>query len=85
MEALETGIVALIVAASILYSAWRLTSAQLHLRALDLLGHVMGNAPGGWVARLRSRVLSKMAGGCGTCASNVKVKVHGPGSKPPLA
>jgi hypothetical protein len=79
MGALEMLVVALIVLVSILYSAWRLTSARLHLRAIDLLGSVLGNSPGGWVARLRGRALSQLSGGCGTCASNVKLKAHGPG------
>ena len=83
METLETAVVALIVLASILCSAWRLTSARLHLRAIELLGSIVGNAPGGWVDSLRSRALAKMSGGCGTCASNVKLKAHGPGPNSP--
>ena len=84
MEAIETSVVALIVLVSVVYSAWRLTSTRLHLRVINLLGRVAGNAPDGWVAHLRSRMLAKMSGGCGDCASNVKIKAHGPGPKPPL-
>jgi hypothetical protein len=74
MEATENAAVALIVVVCVVYSAWRLTSARFHLRLIDLLGK-----HDGWLARLRNRELSKLGGSCGSCASNVKLKVHGPG------
>ena len=81
MAALQNIFVVAIVVASALYSAWRLTSARFHLRVIDVLGHSLGDRsarPDGWVARLRNRELSKLAGSCGACSSQVKVKVHGP-------
>jgi hypothetical protein len=88
MEAIETAIVAAIVVVCIVYSVWRLTSARFHLRLIDLIGKAWGNLrgaggvkPDGWIARLRNHEMSKLGGSCGSCASNVKVKVHGPGAK----
>jgi hypothetical protein len=70
MEVIETGIVALIVLFSVFYSVWRLTSARFHLRAIDSLGSVLGKPA--WLGRLRENTLSKLSGGCGSCASNIK-------------
>ncbi len=80
MAALQNIIVAAIVLASMLYSAWRLTSVRFHLRVIDALGHSFGDRsahPDGWLARLRNRELSKLGGSCGACSSQTKVKVHG--------
>ena len=80
MAALQNIVVAALVLASVLYSAWRLTSARFHLRVIDVLGHSFGDPgarPEGWVARLRNRELSKLGGSCGACSSQTKVKVHG--------
>ncbi len=69
MEYIETAVVALIVLSSAVYSLWRLTSARSHLRAIDSLAAVLGNT--GWHANLRQKTLSKLSGGCDSCASNV--------------
>jgi hypothetical protein len=75
MEAIETTIVALIVVASVIYSAWRLTSVRFHVRVIDAVGRM---SSAGWIARLRNRELTKLGGACGSCSANVKVKMHGP-------
>jgi hypothetical protein len=75
MDAVETVLVGSIVVVSVIYSTWRLTSARLHLRVIDALGRM---SSAGWVARLRNRELAKLGGACGSCAANVKLKVHGP-------
>lgn len=81
MAALETLVVAALVAVSAGYSVWRLTPARFHLRAIDVLGRLIGDAPGGWLAGLRNRELARLGGSCGACASSVKLKVHGRGPK----
>lgn len=79
MASLQSILVAVIVGACVIYSAWRLTSVRVHLRVIDVLGAFgAGEArPDGWLSRLRNRELSKLGGSCGACSSNVKVKVHG--------
>jgi hypothetical protein len=69
MELIEAAAVALIVLASALYSAWRLTSARFHLRVIDSLGGVLGHPE--WLGTLRQNTLNKLSGGCGSCATNV--------------
>ena len=75
MDAFETVVAGLIVIVSVIYSAWRLTSARFHLRVIDALG---GISSASWVARLRNRQLAKLGSACGSCAANTKLKVHGP-------
>ena len=75
MDAFETVVVGLIVIISVIYSAWRLTSARFHLRVIDALGRISSAS---WVARLRNRELAKLGSACGSCAANAKLKVHGP-------
>ena len=78
MATIETLVVVLIVAVSTAYSAWRLTSTRFHLRVIDVLGKLFGGGPGGWVAGIRNRELSKLGGSCGACPANAKLKVHDP-------
>src|SRR5207302_8434454 len=66
--ALESLLVALLVAGSALISAWRLLSPSLRLRVLDFAGPVLGRFCGGWLARARGRAAGRGAGGCGSCA-----------------
>ena len=75
MDAFETVVVGLIVIVSVIYSAWRLTSARFHLRVIDALGRISSAS---WVARLRNRQLAKLGSACGSCAANAKLKAHGP-------
>jgi hypothetical protein len=77
----EEILVTAIVAASVVYSAWRMTSARVHLRVLDAVGHLLGNSSVSWLGSLRSSVLAKLSGGgCGACSSNVKLRQGLPGS-----
>ena len=72
--ALESLLVALLVAGSTLISAWRLLSPSLRLRVLEFAGPVLGKFCGGWLARARGRAAGRVAGGCGSCA-------RGPGAQ----
>ena len=64
---LQEIVVSVLVAGCALYSAWRLASVRLRLRALDALGTLPVLGRRGWLARLRERTLGP-AGGCGGCA-----------------
>jgi hypothetical protein len=77
MGALEMLIVAAAVLVSIVYSAWRLTSTQIHLRVIDLLERLTGNRSG-WLGRLRSKETQQLASGCAACSPNTKISTHGP-------
>jgi hypothetical protein len=68
MDVLQIFVVVLIVAGSVLYSAWRLTSARIHLQFLELLARIPGNPGGRWLARLRHGALQQLSGGCGACS-----------------
>jgi hypothetical protein len=62
---LEALIVAVLVTASILISAWRLSSAKLRLRVLEIVAPRSTNA---FVSRLRGNALAELTQGCGACA-----------------
>ena len=67
---LETLVVALIVGASLLFSAWRLTPARYRPRAIDRLAPAARNGHG-WLGRLRQSSLAELSGGgCGACSHN---------------
>jgi hypothetical protein len=74
-------LVAIIVVSCTVFSAWRLMSPRLRLRALDLIAPVarrLGvDSP---VSRLRSQVTEQLAAGCSTCSHN-KTTVHHPGAR----
>jgi hypothetical protein len=65
---LEIVLVGLLVAGSVIFSAWRLLSAKLRLRVLDFAGPALGRLSEKSLARLRSRTLGQLAGGCGSCS-----------------
>jgi hypothetical protein len=67
--ALQSVVVALAVAACLVYSAWRLASQKLRLRLLDGLEHLPRALKRTWVAALRQRTFAQLAGGCGGCAA----------------
>jgi hypothetical protein len=73
-------IVAVIVLASAVFAAWRLSPARLKLRLLDRMKPDTAHVWGRWVARLRKGVAEELMHGCGACA-------RGPtrvlGAKPP--
>lgn len=77
---MQNFIVAVIVLASAVFAAWRLSPARLKLRLLDRMKPDTAHVWGRWVARLRKGVAEELMHGCGACA-------RGPtrvlGAKPP--
>jgi hypothetical protein len=63
---LQIVVVTVLVVACALYSTWRLLSARLRLRLLELLGRLPGIGSSAWLLDWRAR-LSGGAGGCGAC------------------
>jgi hypothetical protein len=62
-------LVGLIVAACALFSAWRLMSPGVRLRALTFLAPALGKlGAGGAMERLRSRTIGQLASGCSACS-----------------
>jgi hypothetical protein len=66
---LENLAVTMLVAASALFATWRLLSARLRLRVLDILEPALGTLAGAALRRLRTRTLALLAGGCGACGA----------------
>jgi hypothetical protein len=66
---LQAVVVALAVAACLVFSFWRLASLKLRLRLLDALEHLPRRVKGGWVTTLRQRTFAQLAGGCAGCAA----------------
>jgi hypothetical protein len=66
---LQSILVAIAVGACALYSAWRLLPTRLRLRVLAALERLPGAVTAPWLARLRSRTLAQLAGGCSGCAA----------------
>jgi hypothetical protein len=62
---LQALIVAILVTASIILSAWRLSPAKLRLRFLERVAPRSTNA---FVSRLRGKALAELSQGCGACA-----------------
>lgn len=71
---LQNLLVALLVAGSAVYSAWRLLPLASRLKLLERvtppLTVLLGGLAAAPLARLRSRVLSQLQGGCAACASS---------------
>jgi hypothetical protein len=65
---LQQILVAIAVLCCALFSAWRLASHQLRLRALAALSALPGIRTSRALARLRQRTLAQQAGACGACA-----------------
>ncbi len=66
---LQGVLVGVVVAACVLYSAWRLATLRLRLRVLDALGSLPPMLTAAWLAALRTRTLAQLAGGCAGCAA----------------
>ena len=66
---LQEVLVAVLVTACALFSAWRLLSARLRLRCLDALAAMPGASRQRRTAA-RQRVLSGLGAGCGACAQH---------------
>ena len=76
---LQTLIVALVVAGSAMFAAWRLMPARAKLRALDALKPSTDTAIGRRLSRLRQGVLNELAHGCSACSSSpTNAKKHAP-------
>ncbi len=71
-HALQTVIVALLVAAAMVFAAWRLASAALRLRAIEALLRLLPASAksrgAGWLQGLAAR--QRTATGCAACESN---------------
>ena len=68
---LQDTLVGLIVAACAVFSAWRLMSPTLRLRALDFIAPVMSKLGAvNSVTRLRTRIIGQLAAGCSACSHN---------------
>jgi len=65
---LQQLLVAVLVAACALFSAWRLLSVRLRLRALDALEQLPLLRALPWLARLRARTLARQLCACGGCS-----------------
>jgi len=65
---LQALLVALIVFASAVFAAWRLSPARLKLRLLDRMKPDTAHLWGRWVARLRKGVAEELMHGCSACA-----------------
>jgi len=72
MNAVLQGVlVAVLVTACALFSAWRLLSARLRLRCLDALATALpGARTARWLTAARQRLLSGLGGACGSCAQH---------------
>lgn len=79
---LQNAVVGVIVAACVVFSAWRLMSPRLRLKTLDLVGPVLEKLGAqDTIARLRTQTIGKLAaGGCSACSAN-KGAVHHPGGR----
>jgi hypothetical protein len=64
---LQQLLVGVLVISCALFSAWRLSSVRLRLRALEMLAHWPGFARASWLARLRERTLAQQLRACGGC------------------
>ena len=69
---LQEVLVAVLVTACALFSAWRLLSARLRLRCLDALAALPGARTARWLTAARQRALSGLGAGCGGCAQHSK-------------
>jgi hypothetical protein len=79
---LEDVLVALVVMGCAIFSVWRLLSAKLRLRVLDMAGPALGMLSERWVAHLRSRTLQRLAGGCVSCSRAAGAAVHRRNQRP---
>ncbi|HEU4627825.1 MAG TPA: DUF6587 family protein [Steroidobacteraceae bacterium] len=65
---LQTLIVAVVVLASAVFAAWRLSPARLKLRLLDRMRPDTAGFWGRWLARRRNRVAEELMHGCSACS-----------------
>ncbi len=79
---LQNVLVGILVAAGIVFSAWRLLSLRLRLRLLDGLNGVPGASGAAWLTRLRQRLLSQATLACGNCSQADTHQPKAGGSSP---
>jgi hypothetical protein len=65
---LQQLVVGVLVLACALFSAWRLSSVRVRLRALEVLGGWPGLRGASWLTRLREHTLAQQLNACGGCA-----------------
>jgi hypothetical protein len=65
---LQQLLVAVLVVACALFSAWRLLSVRLRLHTLDALEKLPLVRALPWLSRLRARMLARQLGACGGCS-----------------
>ena len=61
-------LVAVVVMLCACYSIWRLLPARLRLRLIDRSAHLPLIGASAWLTAWRTRALSRLGGGCGSCA-----------------
>ena len=66
----QWSVVIAVVAASAIYSVWRLLGVRARLWLLDQLLPIARVAHVGWPARLKASLQMQAVKGCGSCASN---------------
>ena len=64
---LQEVLVAVLVGACALFSAWRLMSLRLRLRCIDALGTLPGAGRARFLVSLRERTLAQLGAGCAGC------------------
>jgi hypothetical protein len=64
---LQQLLVAVLVIACALFSAWRLSSLRLRLRVLEIVSAAPGLRGASWLARLRELTLARQLRACGGC------------------
>lgn len=79
---LQQLLVGVLVLACAIYSAWRLASVRLRLRALDALSAAPLLSRTGWFVRLRERTLGAGALACGGCAGGARRVAGSPNQTP---
>jgi hypothetical protein len=71
---LQEVLVGVLVAGCALYSAWRLATVRLRLRALEALAALPAASASGWLARLHQRTLAQSNAACGGCSQAGKTR-----------
>ena len=65
---LQQAVVAVLVLACALYSAWRLATVRVRLRWLDTAQRLPGLKSSAWLGRVRARTLAQSTAACGGCS-----------------
>src|SRR5690242_16109315 len=73
---LQQLLVGVLVISCALFSAWRLSSVRLRLRALEILADWPGLGRVSWLTRLRERTLAQQLRACGGCGGATRPAAH---------